>query len=85
MAFLLSARWKSAKAFFAQNSASGNIYLVTDKNVSSNDLQHRIRQIAGAATRSGINTFTYANTAVGPNQIDISGTQVLTGTTISVS
>ena len=67
-------------AFFIANAASGNVFLVTDKNVSSTDLQHRIRQIGGSATRSGTNTFTYANTSVGPNSKDISATTVTSAT-----
>jgi hypothetical protein len=65
-------------AFFAQNTNGGNLYLITDKSITSEDLQHRIRQIGAntAAVRTGTNTFTYANTAVGPNAKDISATTV---------
>jgi hypothetical protein len=37
-------------------------------------------QIGGSATRSGTNTFTYANTSVGPNSKDISATTVTSAT-----
>jgi hypothetical protein len=71
----------------SSSNAGGNLFLVTDVTVEASDIQHRVRQIGAnaAATRLTSTTFTYANTAVGPNQVDISGTQVLTGTTISVS
>jgi hypothetical protein len=67
-----------------------NIFIVTDKQVSAADLQHRIRQIGAntAATRLTSTTFTYANTAIqsaGGNLIDISGTQVVEGTSFTVA
>lgn len=72
-------------AFFIANAASGNVFLVTDKNVTSDDLQHRIRQIGGAATRVSDNAFTYANTAIGPNTVDISATTVTAATSFVVA
>ena len=61
-----------------------NIFIITDKSVSADDLQHRIRQIGAntAATRLTGTTFTYANTAIPSkaNLVDISGTQVIEGT-----
>lgn len=64
-----------------------NLFIVTDVSVDSSDIQHRVRQIGAntAATRLTGTTFTYANTAVGPNQVDISGTQVVSGTAFTVS
>ena len=69
-------------AFLVANDTSGKIYLVTDVNVSSADLQHRIRQIGAdtPAVRTSNNTFTYANTSVGPNDKDISATTVTAAT-----
>ena len=66
-----------------------NIFIVTDKQISAADLQHRIRQIGAntAATRLTGTTFTYANTSIisaGGNSIDISGTQVVEGTSFTV-
>jgi hypothetical protein len=63
-----------------------NLFLVTDITIKASDLQHRIRQIgAGSpATRLTSTTFTYANTAVGPNAVDISSTQVVGGTSFTV-
>ena len=74
-------------AFFAQDTSGGNIYLVTDKSVTSDALQHHIRQIGATspAVRSGTNTFTYANTAVGPNSKDISATTVVSATTMQLT
>lgn len=73
-------------AFFVQNSSSGNIYLVTDKSVSSGDLQHRIRQIGatGTTVRLTGDTFTYSNTAIGPNSKDISATTVTSASSFQV-
>ena len=71
----------------SSGNAGGNLYLITDVTVDASDIQHRIRQLGAntAATRIDSTTFTYANTAVGPNAVDISGTQVVTGTSFSVS
>jgi hypothetical protein len=73
----------------SSSNAGGNLFLVTDETVSSSDLQHRIRQIAAntAATRLTATTFTYANTSIisaGANSVDISGTQVVEGTSFTV-
>lgn len=74
-------------AYFVADNTSGNIYVVTDKNVSSSDLQHRIRTIGAdsAPTRTSATTFTYATTSVGPNDYDISGTTVTTATTLTLA
>ena len=64
-----------------------NLFLVTDITVKAPDLQHRIRQIGAntAAVRGNVTSFTYANTAIGPNAVDISSTQVVGGTSFTVS
>lgn len=80
-------------AYFTTGSTvtnQANIFIVTDENISAADLQHRIRQIGAnaAATRLTSTTFTYANTAIqsaGGNLIDISGTQVVEGTSFTVA
>lgn len=80
-------------AYFTTGSTAtnqANIFIVTDKHISSTDLQHRIRQIGAnsAATRLTSTTFTYANTSIisgGGNSVDISGTQVVEGTSFTVS
>ena len=66
-----------------------NIFIVMDRTASASDLQHRIRQIGAntAATRIDSTTFTYANTSIisaGANSVDISGTQVVEGTSFTV-
>jgi hypothetical protein len=79
-------------AYFTTGSTvtnQANIFIVTDKHISSSDLQHRIRQIGAntAATRLTGTTFTYANTSIisaGANSVDISGTQVVEGTSFTV-
>ena len=79
-------------AYFTTGSTvtnQANIFIVTDKHISSTDLQHRIRQIGAntAATRLTGTTFTYANTSIisaGGYSIDISGTQVVEGTSFTV-
>lgn len=72
-------------AFFVANDNTGKIYLVTDVSASASDLQHRVRQIGGLATRTGDNSFTYAVTTVGPNSRDISGSTVTAGTSFTVA
>jgi hypothetical protein len=79
-------------AYFTTGSTvtnQANIFIVTDEHISSSDLQHRIRQIGAntAATRLTATTFTYANTSIisaGANSVDISGTQVVEGTSFTV-
>ena len=65
-------------AYFIVNDASGTIHLVMDANHSSaSDLQARIRTIGiddGATT-----------TSIGPNDIDISGTDVTAASSITVA
>jgi len=74
-------------AFFVANDNTGKIYLVMDYNTSAADLQHRIRQIGAdsAAVRTGVNTFTYSATSVGPNDKDISGTTVADATSFTTA
>jgi hypothetical protein len=66
----------------SSSNAGGNLYLITDARVKSDELQHRIRQIGAntAATRLTATTFSYANTAVSERSVDISGTVVYTVT-----
>lgn len=65
-------------AYFIVNDASGTIHLVMDANhASASDLQARIRTIGiddGATT-----------TSIGPNDIDISGTDVTAASSITVA
>ena len=80
-------------AYFTTGSTvtnQANIFIVTDRTANAADLQHRIRQIGAnaAATRLTSTTFTYANTAIksaGGNLVDISGTQVVEGTSFTVA
>jgi len=74
-------------AFFVANDNTGKIYLVMDYNASATDLQHRIRQIGAdsAAVRTGVSTFTYSVTSVGPNDKDISGTTVTDATSFTTA
>lgn len=79
-------------AYFTTGSTvtnQANIFVITDKHISSSDIQHRVRQLGAntAATRINGTSFTYANTAItssGGNLIDISGTQVVEGTSFTV-
>ena len=79
-------------AYFTTGSTAtnqANIFIVADRTLNAGDLQHRIRQIGAnaAATRLTATTFTYANTAIlsaGGNKVDISGTQVVEGTSFTV-
>jgi len=81
-------------AWFYSYVHPANLYCVVGPHVSSEDLQHRIRQIganadATSTTTGGTNTFTYANTSIissaaspGDNSQDISGTVVAEATSI---
>ncbi len=64
--------------YHTTDDASGTITVVCD-TYDHLGLQHRIRLIGGDWTRS---TNTYAVTAVGPNNIDISGTLVTASATL---
>ncbi len=68
----------SPLAYFVVNDASGVIHLVMDKNINSaSELQARIRTIGkdtGATT-----------TSIGPNDIDISGSDVVAASSITVA
>ena len=76
-------------AYMVETGAAGNIHVVTDQNITADDLQHRIRQIGAnsAPVRStGIyaaNAFTYANTFTGADTLDISGTGVYAANVIN--
>jgi hypothetical protein len=65
-------------AYFVVNDASGVVHLVMDKNINdAAQLQQRIREIGkdtGATT-----------TSIGPNDIDISGSDVVAASSITVA
>ena len=64
--------------FFVTNSNAGTIHVVMDQNINSaSELQVRIRRIG---IDSGATT-----TSIGPNDIDISGTTVAAGASITVA
>ena len=58
---------------------SGTMTVVCDSSATAADLQHRIRTIGGAWNRS---TGAYSVSAVGPNNIDTSGTLVTAAATL---
>ena len=68
----------SPLAYFVVNDASGVVHLVMDKNINdAAQLQQRIREIGkdtGATT-----------TSIGPNDIDISGSDVVAASSITVA
>jgi hypothetical protein len=57
-------------AFFVVNANTGLIYVVMDKNASAEDIQTRIRNLG---------------TAVGPNDIDVTGTDVTAATSLTLA
>jgi hypothetical protein len=65
--------------YHTTDDATGTMTVVCDNQASAADLQHRIRTIGGGWTRS---TNTYAVSAVGPNDIDTSGTLVTLAATL---
>jgi hypothetical protein len=65
--------------YHTTDDATGTMTVVCDNQASAADLQHRIRTIGGGWTRS---TNTYAVSAVGPNDIDTSGTEVTLAATL---
>ena len=78
-------------AWFYSYVHPANLYCVVGPEVSTADLQHRIRQIGANAdaVRSSVNSFTYANTSIissaaspGDNSQDISGTVVAEASSI---
>ena len=58
------------------------VTVVCDSSASAADLQHRIRTIGGGWTRS---TGAYAVSAVGPNNIDTSGSLVTLAATLTAT
>jgi hypothetical protein len=65
-------------AYFTVNDASGTMHLVMDKNISdATELQARIRTIG---KDSGATT-----TSIGPNDIDISGSDVSAASSITIA
>ena len=65
--------------YHTTDDASGTLTVVCDTFDGEADLQHRIRLIGGDWTRS---TNAYAVSAVGPNNIDTSGTLVTAAATL---
>ena len=65
--------------YHTTDDASGTMTVVCDTFDNHLGLQHRIRTIGGDWTRS---TNAYAVTAVGPNEIDVSGTLVTASATL---
>ncbi len=65
--------------YHTTNDASGTMTVVCDNSATASDLQHRIRIISGAWNRS---TGAYSVSAVGPNNIDTSGTLVTLAATL---
>lgn len=57
-------------AFFVVDADTGLIYVVMDKNANADDIQTRIRNLG---------------TAVGPNDIDVTGTDVTAATAMSLT
>lgn len=57
-------------AFFVVDAATGLIYVIMDKNASASDIQTRIRNLG---------------TAVGPNTIDVTGTDVSAATSLTLA
>lgn len=65
--------------FFVTNTAAGTIHVIMDQSVNSaTELQVRIRRI-------GIDGGGATTTSIGPNDIDISGTTVAAGSSITVA
>ena len=68
--------------YHTTNDASGTLTVVCDTFDGEADLQHRIRLIGGDWTRS---TNAYAVSAVGPNNIDTSGSLVTLAATLTAT
>lgn len=56
--------------FFVTDSAAGTIHIVTDVSLSASDIQTRIRSLG---------------TAVGPNDVDVTGTTVADAASITIA
>lgn len=66
-------------AYFTVNDASGVMHLVMDKNISSaSELQARVRTIGKDADPA-------TTTSIGPNDIDISGSDVVAASSITIA
>ena len=65
--------------YHTTNDASGTMTVVCDNSATAADLQHRIRTISGDWDRDA---NTYSVSAVGPNNIDTSGTLVTLAATL---
>ena len=57
-------------AFFVVDANTGLIYVIMDKNASAADIQTRIRNLG---------------TAVGPNDVDVTGTDVTAATSLTLA
>jgi hypothetical protein len=57
-------------AFFVVDADTGLIYIVMDKNATAGDIQTRIRNLG---------------TAVGPNDVDVTGTDVTAATSLTLA
>ncbi len=57
-------------AFFVVDADTGLIYIVMDKNATASDIQTRIRNLG---------------TAVGPNNVDVTGTDVTAATSLTLA
>jgi hypothetical protein len=57
-------------AFFVVDANTGLIYIVMDKNATAGDIQTRVRNLG---------------TAVGPNDIDVTGTDVTVATSLTLA
>ena len=56
--------------FTVKDNNSGQIHIITDRNLSAADIQQRIRNLG---------------TAVGPNDVDVTGTDCTEATDITVA
>ena len=65
--------------YHTTDDASGTMTVVCDNSATAADLQHRIRTISGDWDRDA---NTYSVSAVGPNNIDTSGTLVTLAATL---
>ena len=69
----------SPLAYFVVDDASGVVHLVMDKNINdAAQLQQRIREIGKDADPA-------TTTSIGPNDIDISGSDVVAASSITVA
>jgi hypothetical protein len=65
-------------AYQVTNSSAGTIHLVMDKNATAADMQTRVRRV-------GLNPNDDFSTVLGSNSIDVSGSTVALGTSLTVA